>query len=282
MLFIVYDLLPVLKPQWFPAQIAPMHERWLACIGRYADALIGISKSVVDDLYQWFESHPPQRGEPLALGYFYPGSDLMATRPTTGLSPDARSLLERLRDLPAFLMVGTVEPRKGYAVVLDAFQRLWSEGSKACLIIVGRLGWMSDALAERLRTLAARDPRVIWLENASDEYLEALYGVVRALIAASEAEGFGLPLLEAAHRGVPVIARDIPVFREVASAFAHYFDGNSVEDLTDVIRTFSTQARVDASPVGEAGLSWQVTTARLAEMLLDADHSQWRVSWRPS
>ncbi|GLQ49251.1 glycosyltransferase [Dyella flava] len=278
--FTVYDLLPVLRPQWFPAEIAPMHARWLACIGRYADALIGISKSVVNDLHQWFELHPPQRKESLALGYFYPGSDLMATRPSAGLPADANELLGRLRDRPVFLMVGTVEPRKGHAMVLDAFERLWTEGSAACLVIVGRLGWMSDALAARLRALAARESRLVWLENASDEYLEALYGVVRALIASSEAEGFGLPLLEAAHRGVPVIARDIPVFREVASAFAQYFDGNSVDDLADVIRACSAGAKKETLSVGEAGLSWQVTTARLGQMLLDPDHAQWLTLWK--
>jgi glycosyltransferase involved in cell wall biosynthesis len=194
---------------------------------------------------------------------------------------DAHDMLRRLHDHPAFLMVGTVEPRKGHALVLDAFERLWAEGSKASLVIVGRLGWMSDALAARLRTLAVRESRLIWLENASDEYLEALYGAARALIAASEAEGFGLPLLEAARRGVPVIARDIPVFREVASTFARYFDGRSVEDLADVVRAWSNEAKESAVPVGEAGLSWQATTATLGQMLLDDGHAQWQGWWRP-
>ena len=281
MFFVVYDLLPVRRPEWFPTQIEPMHAQWLACIGRHADGLLGISQSVVADLRNWFQQHPPARSIELPLGYFYPGNDMAATRPTMGLPSDAPKLLAQLRKQPSFLMVGTVEPRKGHALVLDAFERLWSRNISVVLVVVGREGWMSAALAARMRTLAQNERRFVWLDRVSDEYLEQLYTQAKALIAASEGEGFGLPLVESARRGVPVIARDIPVFREVSSNFATYFDGADVAHLVAAL-----EQTLDAPPPCEAihaesVLSWHTTTCTLCDMLGDMRHSQWLAPWVP-
>ena len=279
MLFVVYDLLPVRRPEWFPDGIASMHARWLQCIGTYADGLIGISRSVVKDLHNWFDQHPPNRRAGLPLGYFYPGSDLASTRPTVGVPADAARVLSGMRDVPSFLMVGTVEPRKGHAFVLDAFERLWAAGASVRLIVVGRQGWMSESLAARMRAMAKQESRLIWLEQVSDEYLEQLYGAAHALVAASEAEGFGLPLVEATQRGLPVIARDIPVFREVSSEFALYFDGRRVESLIDAVRAVLSDKEVVSPQISEAWLTWQATTMRLREMLESTDHRQWLTVW---
>jgi glycosyltransferase involved in cell wall biosynthesis len=281
MLFVVYDLLPVRRPPWFPDGIAEMHARWLQCIGHYADGLLCISRFVADDVRRWFDEHPPGRRGELALGYFYPGNDPAAARPSSGLPADAASVLERLRAASSFLMVGTIEPRKGHAFVLEAFERLWADGVEANLVVVGRQGWMSEALAGRMRSHAQTGTRLIWLDQASDEYLEQVYDSARALVAASEAEGFGLPLVEAARRGLPVIARDTPVFREVSSAFASYFDGDDVDSLVEALRQAIAVDRPRRLPDADAVLSWQDTTSRLWGMLSDDGHPQWLPSWRP-
>lgn len=282
MLFVVYDLLPVRRPEWFPQGIAPMHARWLQCIGQYADGLLCISRFVADDLRAWFDEHAPSRSDALPLGYFYPGNDPDAARPSAGTPADAPQVLARLRASPSFLMVGTIEPRKGHALVLEAFDRLWADGSDAVLVVVGRQGWLSDELAERMRTHPQAGTRLIWLPQASDEYLEQVYDSARALVAASEAEGFGLPLVEAARRGLPVIARDIPVFREVSSAFARYFDGDRVDSLVEALRHAMSTSRPVLAPQADAVVSWQETTARIWEMLSDDRHLQWLSPWRPS
>jgi glycosyltransferase involved in cell wall biosynthesis len=282
MLFVVYDLLPVRMPSWFPDGIAEMHAKWLQCIGRYADGLLCISQFVVDDARRWFDENPPNRRGNLPLGYFYPGNDPASTRPSTGLPTDAGQVLARLRASPSFLMVGTIEPRKGHALVLDAFERLWADGVDACLVVVGRQGWMSEPLAGRMRLLAQTSTRLIWLEQASDEYLEQVYDSVRALVAASQAEGFGLPLVEAARRGLPVVARDIPVFREVSWSFATFFDGNDVDSLVGALRCALTVDRcTDRRTAAETVLSWQDTTRRVWEMLLERGHPQWLPAWQP-
>ena len=281
MLFVVYDLLPVRHPEWFTDDIAPMHARWLQCIGAHADALLCISRSVADDVRQWFDEHPPQRHGALPLGYFYLGNDPTAARSSTGLPADAAKVLAQMRASPAFLMVGTMEPRKGHVLVLDAFEQLWAEGIDVILVVVGRQGWMSDTLVARMRKHAQAGIRLIWLQQASDEYLEQIYGIAHALVAASEAEGFGLPLVEAARHGLPVIARDIPVFREVSGGFARYFDGGRQDSLVEALRQQMAIGRAGRVPDAATILSWQDATGRLWDMLSDGAHAQWLPPWQP-
>src|SRR5690606_22531065 len=75
-----------------------------------------------------------------------------------------------------------------------------------------------------------------WLEDADDATLQRLYRSCSALLAASEAEGFGLPLVEAAQENLPVIARDIPVFQEISQGHAFYFQGAEAVDLADALK----------------------------------------------
>jgi glycosyltransferase involved in cell wall biosynthesis len=65
-----------------------------------------------------------------------------------------------------------------------------------------------------------------------------MFGATTALLAASEGEGFGLPLIEAARHGLPLVARDLAVFREVAGEHPTYFSGRSSSDLADVLRAW--------------------------------------------
>jgi glycosyltransferase involved in cell wall biosynthesis len=95
---------------------------------------------------------------------------------------------------------------------------------------------MVDMLADKLRQHPELGKHLFWLEGISDEYLEKVYTASSSLIAASEGEGFGLPLIEAAQHKLPIIARDIPVFREVAGEHAFYFRGQKPADLADAVQ----------------------------------------------
>jgi glycosyltransferase involved in cell wall biosynthesis len=103
------------------------------------------------------------------------------------------------------------------------------------LVIVGRQGWMVEDLQCLISNSREHEARLFWVQGASDEYLESLYRSSSALIAASEGEGFGLPLIEAAARSLPLIARDIPVFREVAGEGAYFFNASSAEEMAKAI-----------------------------------------------
>lgn len=224
---VVYDLLPLLSPSSFVEGTATSHHRWLQALAGF-DGALTISRAVADELLAWMDAYGDKtRRRPFEVHHFHLGADIEQSLPSLGIPSDGSELLARLKAHPVFLMVGTLEPRKGHALVVDAFEQMWQAGSKAQLVIVGKQGWMVDALVNRLRQHPEAGRRLHWLEGISDEYLTELYKLGTALIAASEGEGFGLPLIEAARHGIPILARDIPVFREVAGQHAAYFEAKS-------------------------------------------------------
>ncbi|MBK6649318.1 MAG: glycosyltransferase [Betaproteobacteria bacterium] len=84
----------------------------------------------------------------------FTGANILETIPTRGLHPDASRDLTNIADRPSFLMVGTLEPRKGYLQALDAFTLLWDSGVDINLVIVGREGWTD--LPDRMRRTIQR------------------------------------------------------------------------------------------------------------------------------
>lgn len=219
--YVVYDLIPVRYPHYAPEGMSPVFTHWLTSISHHADGLICISLSVAYDLLRWQVSELPNTPLPV-IRSFSLGSDLEASQPTTGLPHEANEVLLCLRARSSFLMVGTLEPRKGHGMILDAFETLWAEGHDINLVIAGKRGWQIDELETRIKQHPELTHRLFWLDSPSDEFLINLYQQAHCLIAASETEGFGLPLVEAAKYKLPIIASDIDVFREIADRSAYY------------------------------------------------------------
>ncbi len=278
--FVVYDLLPIQLPQVFPDYSTALHTHWLRALAQ-ADGALCISRSVADELAAWLDVAQPERNEPFSIGWFHLGADLAASTPTLGLPPEATDLLSTLSARPTFLLVGTVEPRKGIQQAVEAFTQLWARGVDVNLVIVGRPGWKAEKLTHQLqRRHDERGRRLFWLQDASDEYLDRLYGASTCLIAASLGEGFGLPLIEAARHGLPLIARDIPVFREVAGDCAHYFTGVEPLALEQAVEAWlGLRAAAQApSSTSMPRLTWKQSAQQAAGAVL-LDH--WYRSWTP-
>ena len=127
-----------------------------------------------------------------------------------------------------------------------------------------------ETLVEQLRNHPELGYRLFWLEGISDEYLEKVYAASTCLIAASEGEGFGLPLIEAAQHKLPIIARDIPVFREVAGEHAYYFNGLDPQTLADSIKQWLTLHAEDKAPQsdGMPWLTWNQSARQLLAVIL--------------
>jgi glycosyltransferase involved in cell wall biosynthesis len=265
MYFVVYDLLPIKQPGMFVAGAQPWFERWLTSVASVADGLLCISRSVADEVLDWLDANPAPNPGTLQVGYFHLGADLDAAAPADALSAPEAAALAQLAQRPALLMVGTLEPRKMHAQALDAFESLWRAGTDASLVIVGKQGWLVDALVERLHGHPELGRRLFWLERASDCALQRLYAECSALLAASSGEGFGLPLIEAAQHALPVIARDIPVFREVAGEHAFYFSASRPDDLAAALRQWLTLAAQGSAPAsgGMAWMTWEQSTRQL-------------------
>lgn len=139
-------------------------------------------------------------------------------------------------EAPVFAMVGTFEPRKNHVLVLDAFEQLWAEGFTGKLMMMGRPGWGVEPLLARLAHHRENGRRLIVLHQVSDAMLADAYDRATATIVASRAEGFGLPLVESLSRGLPVLASDIGVFREIAPSACLFFDPTSSVALAQAVR----------------------------------------------
>ena len=232
--FMVYDLLCINARQYFPTGAADAFTAWLKVVAE-SDAAICISRAVSNELSEWIEKNSVPQTHPFSNQWFHLGSDMESSKPTTGIPKSADLVLDALLSRTNFLMVGTLEPRKGHEQVLMAFEQLWKDGIDVSLTIVGKKGWLTEALVKRLKAHPEQNVRLFWLDSASDEYLAQIYAASDCLIAASYGEGFGLPLIEAARYGLPLLIRDIPVFREVAENNATYFSANTPFELSQAI-----------------------------------------------
>lgn len=275
--FVVYDLLPILKTEFFPVGQFGFYD-WINTVIRVADSTLCISRSVAEDLKTWISGHPQPRIFPMGIDWFHLGADIDQSAPTNGLPKDAQNLLALVNSSPSFLMVGTIEPRKGYIQVVDAFTELWQDGVQINLVIVGKEGWLGlpdsqrrtiPAIVERLRCHPEFGKRLLWMDGISDEFLLNLYASCTCLIAASEGEGFGLPLIEAAQHKIPIIARNIPVFQEVAGPYAYYFDGMAPQNLVDAIRSWLDMHNLGVAPSSSdmPWLTWKQSTQEVLKKL---------------
>lgn len=272
--FVVYDLLPILQPEFFPLELPSIHAQWMTELSN-SDGLLCISRAVADEAVDWLDIYGLKKTHPLNIGWFHLGADLENSSPSSGLPDNADEILSVLSKFPTFLMVGTVEPRKRQLQALLAFERLWSQGYKVNLVIVGKHGWSVDSLVEMLNEHPERNRHLFWLSHTSDEFLEKVYSASSCLIAASAGEGFGLPLIEAAQHKIPIIARDIPVFREIAGNHAVYFEGNSAGSLADCIIKW-LNIETPPSSIGMPWITWKQSKEQLIDVILkDNWYCQW-------
>lgn len=266
--FVVYDLLCILLSQHFLEGFDEMHNQWLEVVAE-SDGAICISKAVADELGTWLKDYEPERLRPFNISWFHLGADVENSVPSLGIPDDADKVLKAIQGHLSFLMVGTIEPRKAHEQTLAAFEQLWASGTDANLVVVGKQGWMVEGLVKRIRNHPELGRHFFWLEGISDEYLKRVYKASTCLIAASEGEGFGLPIIEAAQHNIPIISRDLPVFREIAGESALYFSGTKPSDLAETIQVWLGLYRLNKHQKSNHihWITWKESTKKLLEIL---------------
>jgi glycosyltransferase involved in cell wall biosynthesis len=263
--FVVYDLLPISHARFFPKGTNALFKKWLEVVKENHEAIC-ISQSTAKELKNYYQAIEKDPQKIPKISYFLLGSDFSSSRKANLNSiPDRAFFAPAIFSLPTFLMVGTLEPRKGHLQVLEAFEQWWQEGSQAILVIAGKLGWDMDQVATKIKHHPQYNHLLYWYEKIDDDHLQQAYQNSTCLIMASEGEGFGLPLIEAAYYQLPILSRDLPIFREIAGNYAQYFCANSGFDLkVDLINWLDRfQNQTHAQSVGMPHLSWQESTAQL-------------------
>lgn len=253
---VIYDLIPVLHPRLALRIMALTFGPRIRRALRVAAGCLTISRTCAAEVRDFLGGERPA----LPIRHFYLGND--ASRTTGTKHPDAVG--KPIRD---YLMIGSIEPHKGHDTVLDAFDRRWARGERCALTIVGRKSSADPGLARRMEEHPRRGTLLTLVHDASDDRLAGIMDAADAIIMASRAEGFGLPIVEALKAGMPVIASDIAIFREVGGDSLQYFRCGDADGLVEAMR--GMEADPGAARRGAGGFSW-IGWRESARQALDA------------
>jgi glycosyltransferase involved in cell wall biosynthesis len=177
---------------------------------------------------------------------------------------------------PYFLYSGGINPHKNVETLLAAYAILAARGDPPPLALVGELesdSYVSAARAVREQIAALDLGRYVHLLGyVSDDDLACLYSSSTAFVSPSRSEGFGLPAVEAAACGAPVVLSDLPAHRETMGDAALFFPPLDVEALADRLELVleneeMRRALAQRGRVAVAGLSWDVAAERLRALV---------------
>jgi glycosyltransferase involved in cell wall biosynthesis len=264
---VVYDLLPLtLPPGNFVEGGREWFNNWFDDAVSASDGLVCISKATADDVINYVSSMP-KLASGLKIGYWHLGSDFSSTYMEG--TPSAKTT--EMASLPYLVMIGTIEPRKNHALALSAMEKLWEAGHELSLCIAGKEGWMVGELMERLRNHPLLGRRLFLIEGPSDSDIDFLYKNAAGLLFLSKGEGFGLPLVEAANHGIPIVCSDIPVLHEIAGQFATYVTLTDVASIaTDLSTWWKNHNGGDLPNTSKMPrLSWEESAEALMDVVLD-------------
>jgi glycosyltransferase involved in cell wall biosynthesis len=210
---LIHDTIPLDHPEFTRAgQSERFRARFRAAVGQ-ADLILTISGAARADILRWRAT----LGLPIR-------APVEAVALATRLSPEGAAVPDIATDRPFFVTLGTIEPRKNHAVLLDAWQELGRRLPAARmprLYIIGRRGWENREVFARLDALP-QDGLVREFAGLDDGQVAWLLARSHGLLMPSRAEGFGLPLTEAAGRGIPVLSAPLASAREVMGDYARW------------------------------------------------------------
>lgn len=266
---IIYDLIPLMHPLSVPPNMTEKFREWFETFVLASDAVLCISESVARDFREFAARSSFTFKPDLSLGWWRLGADF-ADEDIRPVAPTVEAFTNC--ETPYCLSVGTLEPRKAYPIALDAFERLWLAGVDVRYVIIGRAGWQSEALSRRIRRHPEYGRRLLWLDRASDSDLRRSYEHASALIYPSAIEGFGLPLVEAASQGLPVIASDLPVFHELGENQVEYF---KLLDPLDLAKKIERHLQQPIRRTRTPAYTWDNSADALVDIILNGKY-QWR------
>ena len=207
-------------------------------------------------------------------------ADLLRLYTTPGLEERVHVIAEGLPDSPPpgalpggieqrfILAVGTVEPRKNYPRLLEAYRQIRARGTAPQLVIAGRPGWAYGDALERIKS----EPGVRYLGHVDEPTLAALYSSASVLASPSLYEGFGLPVLEAMSRGVPAVVGKTGALPELAAGAAVVVDAEDPAAIATGIESLlgdeGLRKRLGEEGINRArGYTWRKAAESTLEVL---------------
>ncbi len=241
---VIYDLFPITHPHFCVPELTYSFQRWFDQAMDNADFFIAISQTTRDEVKKYVTSKRPSDNWDGRFESFRLGSVIDSVVSNGEIRDELRKIFESSGKLSTYLSVGTIEPRKNHKYLLDAFDEVMKKCPEVRLCIIGRLGWYYSELLKRIESHPEYNKRVFLFKDLSDTELDYCYRNARALVFCSHAEGFGLPIVEALYKQLPVLASNIPVFREVGREFCTYFDLGQSASLANIIIDIEEKKKV--------------------------------------
>ena len=270
----VYDLLPVLFPEWWTLRQQARYHEWFDWTGRHAALLVCCSESTRRDALHFFAEAAIATGpiETVALGDELPRG--LATARSEVRAPQAPAR-------PFVLFVSTLEARKNHRLLFQVWRRLLAAHGPARvpeLVFVGKRGWLIDDFVSELENARFLDGKIVWRERVDDAELARLYATCLFTVYPSLYEGWGLPVAESLAFGKYCVASNAASLPEVGRDFADYHAPHDVAGATALVeRAIFDDAHRDARQraIRErfCARTWQQSAEELlrkVEPLLDA------------
>jgi glycosyltransferase involved in cell wall biosynthesis len=208
----VHDLIPITHPEFCRPGERKKHISRMRTVLELARGIITDSQATLDELAAFAEAE--NMPLPPSIPVFLASHNIRAV---AGNPPS---------DRPYFVVLGTIEPRKNHLLLLHVWRRLVEQmgDQTPLLVIIGQRGWECENVIDILERCEMLRGHVLERSSCTDAELADWLRHSRALLFPSFVEGFGLPLVEAMELGVPVIASNLAVFREIAGDMPDYLD----------------------------------------------------------
>ncbi len=234
---LVHDMIPLDHPEFQTSKSVRRFEQRMTALAEEADLIFTNSDFTATRLRHWLETwgyDPPVEVAKLGVG---PLADVTARR----------------FDRPAFVTVGTIEPRKNHALLFEVWESFKTipVHQRPQLHIIGRRGWMNEEVFNFLDNSPLMGRDIFEHGSLSDPEVVSILKGATALLFPSFVEGYGLPLLEAHCVGTPTIVSDIASFREISGGLSLYLNPLDARDWHKEIITQIKLGNAEAFAAGK-------------------------------
>lgn len=236
--YMIHDLIPINNKAYCTPHASKRHEARVKKALNHAAGIIVNSKATASDLGDYANGHginmPPIVASHLGSEDFHKMRDV-ASHNSSNMTISAK---------PYFVTVGTIERRKNHMLLLRVWIRLISKmkSNTPQLIIIGRWGRRSEAVRELLKSDVQLSKYVTVMDKCSDAESVRWVNSAKAVLLPTLAEGYGLPLIEAMALETPVIASDLPCFREIGGNTPLLIDASDENAWEEAILNFLNES----------------------------------------
>jgi hypothetical protein len=232
-ILLMYDLIPLRRPEWCAADLVHDFSAWLAATLPHCTKLLAISRATAADV----EAYAKETGLTLAGPVTpIPIGTGFTSGPSPTTDPPARGL-----PMPGsyVLFVSTLEARKNHTLLFRVWRRLLTDlprDTVPTLVFAGRVGWLVADLMQQLENANWLDGKIRLIRDPTDAELAALYRGCQFTLFPSLFEGWGLPVSESFAHGRPCLTSNATSLPESGGELARYFDPDDLEDACRAVR----------------------------------------------